>query len=57
VNLLPTWARRKLWLPPTIPYVSDAMVAPAATTLVKVFNWAMEPRPEIEEVRARYSQS
>lgn len=50
-NLLPTWARRKLWLPPTIPYVSDAMVAPAAQALIKTLDWVMEPPPEIEAIR------
>ncbi len=55
VNLLPPWARKKLWLPPTIPYVSDAMVVPAAKALIKTFNWAMEPPEEIEDLRARRS--
>lgn len=49
VNLLPGWARRKLWLPPTIPYVSDALVAPAAKTLVNTLDWIMDPAPAITE--------
>ena len=43
VNLLPDWARRKLWLPPTIPYVSNAMVAPAAKAVVGTIDWILSP--------------
>ena len=53
VNLLPNWARRKMWLPPSIPFVSDAMVAPSAKVLLKTLDWIMQPPPEIAEVRAR----
>lgn len=52
-NLLPTWARRKLWLPPRLPVVSNAMVAPAARTLTGALNWIMEPPDEIVELRER----
>jgi len=55
VNLLPPWARRKLWIPPAIPGVSDAMVAPAAKALIKTLDWVMEPPPEIERARERRS--
>lgn len=55
INLLPSWARRKLWIPPRIPIVSDAMVAPAAKSLVGALNWIMEPPPEIAELRQRRS--
>lgn len=51
VNLLPGWARRKLWLPPTIPYVSDAMVVPAAKAVIGTLDWAMEPPLEIQKLR------
>ena len=53
VNQLPGWARRKMWLPPSIRYISDAMVAPSAKALLRALNWIMEPPPEIAEVRAR----
>ena len=53
INLLPNWARRKLWLPPRIPVVSDAVVAPAARTLTGALNWIMEPPEEIVELRER----
>ena len=52
VNLLPGWARRKLWLPPSIPFVSDAMVSPAAKTLTSTLGWIMEPAPAIAEAVA-----
>lgn len=51
INLLPSWARRKLWLPPRVPLVSDALVAPAAKALVGTLGWIMEPPPEIAEMR------
>lgn len=54
-NLLPGWARRKLWLPPKLPVVSDALVLPAAKTLVGALNWIMESPPELLEVRQRRS--
>lgn len=57
VNLLPAWARRKLWLPPRIPVVSDAMVAPAARALTGALNWIMEPPEEIVEMRKRRTQA
>jgi uncharacterized protein (DUF2236 family) len=53
INLLPSWARRRLWLPPRIPVVSNALVAPAAKTLMGALNWIMEPPPQIAEVRDR----
>lgn len=53
VNLLPGWARRKMWLPPSIPYVSDALVAPSSKALLRTLDWIMEPPPEIADVRAR----
>jgi uncharacterized protein (DUF2236 family) len=55
INLLPPWARRRLWLPPRIPVVSNALVAPAARTLMGTLNWIMEPPPQIAEVRHRRS--
>lgn len=53
VNLLPSWARRQLWIPPSIPFVTDALVAPPAKTLMHALDWIMEPPPEIEAVRAQ----
>ncbi len=55
INLLPSWARRKLWIPPRIPIVSDALVAPSAKTLMGTLGWIMTPPPEIVEVRASRS--
>ncbi len=43
INLLPSWGRRRLWLPPRIPIVSDAMVAPATKAFVGAMNWIMTP--------------
>ena len=51
INLLPGWARRKLWFPPSIPYVSDALVAPSAKALTGALNWIMEPPEEVAELR------
>lgn len=51
INLLPSWARRKLWLPPRVPIVSDALVAPAAKALVGTLGWIMQPSPEIAAVK------
>lgn len=53
INLLPSWARRKLWLPPRIPIISDAMVAPAAKALVGSLDWIMDPPDEVAEMRDR----
>ncbi len=55
INLLPSWARRKLWLPPRIPLVSDALVAPAAKGLMSSLDWIMQPSAEIAEMRAARS--
>lgn len=51
VNLLPSWARRMLWMPPSIPFVTDLLVAPPAKTLMHALDWIMEPPPEIEAIR------
>lgn len=55
INLLPSWARRKLWLPPRIPVVSDALVVPAAKALIGALDWVMEPEPELAEMREKRS--
>jgi len=55
INLLPNWARRRLWLPPRVPVVSDVMVAPAAKTLLAALDWIMEPPGEIVDLRARHA--
>lgn len=55
LNLLPGWARRRLWLPPTIPVVSDALVAPPAKTLMAALDWIMQPPIEIDELRRQRS--
>ena len=52
INLLPSWARRKLWLPPRVPVVSDALVAPAAKTLMATLDWIMEPNEQIADIRS-----
>lgn len=52
INLLPSWARRKLWLPPRVPIVSDAVVAPGAKTLMSALDWIMEPNDDIADLRA-----
>lgn len=51
INILPTWARRKLWIPPRVPVVSDAAVAPAAKALLGTLGWIMTPHPEIAKMR------
>lgn len=56
INLLPTWARRKLWLPPTIAPVDRLLVRPAAGTLLKALDWIMESPDEIEQLRDRRRQ-
>lgn len=53
LNLLPRWARRKLWLPPTLPVVGDLLVEPPVKALMHALDWVMVPPPEIEEVRRR----
>lgn len=53
LNLLPGWARRKLWLPPAIPVVSDLLIEPPVKALMHALDWVMVPPPEIEEVRKR----
>ncbi len=41
VSMLPTWARRKLWIPPTLPPVNRLLVEPAAKTVVRSLDWIM----------------
>lgn len=53
VNLLPAWGRRKLWIPPRVPVVSDALVAPAAKALLASLDWIMTPSPEIADLRSK----
>ena len=55
INLLPSWGRRKLWIPPRIPVVSNAVVAPAAKGLVATLDWIVEPSDEIADMRAARS--
>lgn len=52
IDLLPSWARRKLWIPPTILPIDVLAVRPAAGALLKTLNWIMEPPKEIEAIRA-----
>jgi uncharacterized protein (DUF2236 family) len=44
VSLLPSWARRLLWLP-VAPGVEPLVVRPAATVLVRAVGWALDPAP------------
>lgn len=49
VSLLPSWARRMLWLP-VAPGVEPFVVRPAATVLVRVLGWALAPEaPPLRE--------
>ena len=57
INLLPSWARRKLWLPPRVPLVSDALVAPAAKALLGTLGWIMQPSPEVATMRHSRAES
>ena len=52
IDLLPSWARRKLWIPPTIIPLDVLAVRPAAGALLKTLNWIMEPPEEIAAIRA-----
>ncbi len=54
INLLPGWARRQLWLPPSIPFVTDRLVGPPAKTLMHALDWIMEPPAEIEAIRTAH---
>jgi uncharacterized protein (DUF2236 family) len=51
VSLLPSWARRMLWLP-VAPGVEPLVVRPAATLLVRVLGWALAPHPTADELSA-----
>jgi uncharacterized protein (DUF2236 family) len=51
VSLLPSWARRMLWLP-VAPGVEPLVVRPAATVLVRVLGWALAPEPPRAELSA-----
>jgi uncharacterized protein (DUF2236 family) len=48
VSLLPSWARRMLWLP-VAPGVEPFVVRPAATVLVRLLGWALAPEPPAVE--------
>ena len=43
VAMLPSWARRKLWIPPTLPPVNRLLVEPAAKSVVRTLDWIMVP--------------
>lgn len=43
VAMLPAWARRKLWIPPTLPPVNRLLVEPAAKSVVRTLDWIMVP--------------
>jgi uncharacterized protein (DUF2236 family) len=45
VSLLPSWARRMLWLP-IAPGVEPLVVRPAATVLMRVLGWALSPQAQ-----------
>jgi uncharacterized protein (DUF2236 family) len=47
VSLLPSWARRMLWLP-VAPGVEPLVVRPAATVLVRLLGWALAPEPRAD---------
>lgn len=50
VSLLPGWARRQLWLP-LAPGADTFVVRPAATALLRILGWALEPRlPQVAPV-------
>ncbi len=55
LDLLPSWARRKLWLPPRIAPVSSATVKPAAKAMIGALNWVMDVPPQVADLRARHS--
>lgn len=55
IELLPSWARRKLWIPPSVPVLGDLLVAPAARTLIHALDWIMKPPVEIEMMRRQRS--
>ena len=44
VSLLPSWARRMLWLP-VAPGANTLLVRPATTALLRVLGWALAPAP------------
>lgn len=43
ISLLPSWARRQLWLP-VAPGADTFVVRPAATALLRVLGWALAPQ-------------
>lgn len=51
VSLLPSWARRMLWLP-VAPGVEPLVVRPAATALMRVLGWALAPQQDDLSVTA-----
>ncbi len=47
VSLLPGWARRKLWIPPSAPGVDRLVVRPAAKTMLRTLGWILEEDPSL----------
>ncbi len=41
VAMLPRWARRKLWIPPSLPPVNRLLIEPAAKSVVRTLDWIM----------------
>ena len=40
---VPGWARRKMWLPPSIRPLDDAVLVPSIKTMVRTLDWIMQP--------------
>jgi len=55
ISMLPNWARRKLWLPPTIPPVNKLWIEPSTRAVLKGLEWVMDVPPEVLELRQRHS--
>ena len=50
LGLLPSWARRLLWLPP-IAVADPIVVRPAASTMVRALEWLLDPPPSSPAAR------
>lgn len=57
VALLPNWARRKLWLPPSLGPIDDLVVGPPIQATLRALDWIMEVPEPIRQVRDAHARS
>lgn len=57
ITMLPSWARRKLWIPPAFRPVDSLLVEPAVAATLKTLDLIMQTPPRVSEIRARHLEN